>query len=104
MNKWKDNEIEDETYGLVVARVACNVLRINKETRLNLRGINESKLIEHKSERNKWINGWIDEKIGVEGVRILAEALKCNSSLTDMDLSCDEKNKIIWRIKVVNLF
>ena len=35
-------------------------------------------------------NEWIDNEIGAEGAGMISEALKCNSSLTELNLSCDE--------------
>ena len=35
-------------------------------------------------------NEWIDNDIGAEGAGMISEALKCNSSLTQLNLSCDE--------------
>ena len=46
--------------------------------------------IEKKYEWNdKWI--WTDNNIGEEGARMISEALKINSSLTDLNLYCDAK-------------
>ena len=35
-------------------------------------------------------NEWIGNKIGAEGAGMISEALKCNSSLTQLNLSGDE--------------
>jgi len=35
---------------------------------------------------------WTGNGIGDEGARMISERLKCNSTLTTLDLSCDEKN------------
>ena len=43
---------------------------------------------EKKWKRNK---KWIGNKIGDEGAKTISESLKINSSLTKLDLSCDEK-------------
>ena len=37
-------------------------------------------------------NIWAGNKIGDEGARMISEALKINSTLTNLDLNCDE----IW--------
>ena len=34
---------------------------------------------------------WIDNQIGNEGAKTISESLKINTSLTKLDLSCDEK-------------
>ena len=34
---------------------------------------------------------WTDNNIGDEGARMISEGLKCNSTLTELNLSCDEK-------------
>ena len=39
-------------------------------------------------------NEWIGNKIGAEGAKMISEALKCNSSLTELDLSCDDVHGI----------
>ena len=36
---------------------------------------------------------WIDNEIGVEGAKSISESLKINTSLTKLDLSCDEKKR-----------
>ena len=41
-----------------------------------------------RNEMIKWI--WTDNKFGDEGARMISEALKSNSTLTTLDLSCDE--------------
>ena len=33
---------------------------------------------------------WTDNSIGDEGARMISEALKTNTKLTELDLSCDE--------------
>ena len=35
---------------------------------------------------------WTDNSIGNEGTRMISEALKCNSTLTKLDLYSDENN------------
>ena len=35
---------------------------------------------------------WTGNNIGIEGARIISEVLKCNSTLTELNLGCDEKN------------
>ena len=35
---------------------------------------------------------WTGNNIGDEGARMISEALKCNSSLTELNLNGDEKN------------
>ena len=40
---------------------------------------------------------WIDNEIGVEGAKSISESLKINTSLTKLDLSCDEKKDMKWR-------
>ena len=39
---------------------------------------------------------WIDNQIGDEGGKAISESLKINTSLTKLDLGCDEK---IWNEK-----
>ena len=39
-----------------------------------------------------WNWMWIVNKIGDEGARMISEGLKNNSTLTKLNLSCDEKN------------
>ena len=39
-------------------------------------------------------NEWIGNNIGAEGAGMISEALKCNSSLTELDLSCDDVHGI----------
>ena len=43
----------------------------------------------------KWTENWI----GDEGARMISEALKCNSTLTQLNLDGDEKEKIEERNK-----
>ena len=46
---------------------------------------------------------WTDNKIGDEGARMISEALKCNSTLTILDLYSDEKNdKEKKRNRIIN--
>ena len=33
---------------------------------------------------------WTGNNIGVEGARMISESLKINTTLTELDLSCDE--------------
>jgi len=51
----------------------------DERERMKLEGGNEN-------ERNKWK----DNEIGAEGANKISEALKVNSTLTELDLSCDE--------------
>ena len=39
----------------------------------------------------KW-DQWIDNGFGTEGARMISEGLKCNSTLTILNLTGDEKN------------
>ena len=43
----------------------------------------------------KWnpnpIKQWTDNKIGEEGASHISESLKTNTTLTSLDLSCDDK-------------
>ena len=34
---------------------------------------------------------WIGNNIGAEGAKMIGEGLKSNSTLTELDVSCDEK-------------
>ena len=34
---------------------------------------------------------WTDNDIGVEGARMISEGLKCNSTLTELNMESDEK-------------
>ena len=50
---------------------------------------------------------WIGNKIGDEGAKTISESLKINTSLTSLNLRCDEKirnekKKEKKRIKIVN--
>ena len=38
---------------------------------------------------DKWT--WTGNDIGAEGARMISEALKINSTLTELNLECDEK-------------
>ena len=42
-----------------------------------------------KENEKKW--KWIDNRIGNEGAKTIGESLKINTSLTSLDLRCDEK-------------
>ena len=42
----------------------------------------------------------IDNQIGPEGAKAISESLKINTSLTELDLSCDKK---IWNSKRVEM-
>ena len=42
---------------------------------------------------------WTDNKIGDEGARMISEALKINTTLTELDLSGDEIWKNEWNNK-----
>ena len=38
---------------------------------------------------------WTDNKIGDEGARMISESLKINTTLTELNLGCDEIYKYI---------
>ena len=44
-------------------------------------------------ERTKWkeMKEWIDNGIGTEGAKTISESLKINTSLTSLNLRCDDK-------------
>ena len=44
-----------------------------------------------KKERRNEKEEWIDNQIGDEGAKAISESLKINTSLTSLDLRCDEK-------------
>ena len=50
------------------------------------------------NERIQWKRNdkWIDNRIEKEGAKSLSESLMINTSLTELDLGCDEK---IWNEK-----
>ena len=39
-------------------------------------------------------NEWIGNRIGVKGAGVISESLKCNSSLTELNLSSDEAHGV----------
>ena len=51
------------------------------------------KRYERWKREKKWkeIKVWIDSGIGTEGAKSISESLKINTSLTKLDLRCDEK-------------
>ena len=55
------------------------------------------------NENEKWneneMNKWTGNRIGAEGANKISEILKVNTTLTKLDLNCDEKNKNEWKIK-----
>ena len=68
-------------------------LKINTSlTSLNL-GSDEKIRNEKKERENKWkeMKKWIVNEIGDEGAKRISESLKINTSLTELDLRCDEK-------------
>ncbi len=48
------------------------------------------------NENEKEEMKWIDNGIGREGAETLSETLKINTSLTSLDLGCDE-NEMKWK-------
>ena len=57
-----------------------------------------------KGQRILAINGndrwtWTGNDIGAEGARMISEALKINSTLTELNLECDENNNEEIRIR-----
>ena len=41
-------------------------------------------------EERRWERlRWTDNNIGAEGARMISEALKINSTVTELDMSCD---------------
>ena len=45
---------------------------------------------------------WTANKIGESGARMISEALKTNTTLTELGLSCDEKwSKMKWIIIII---
>ena len=86
---------------MVNVRLAFNIIRKNKETRLNLTGRVKKRW---REEENNLYEGWIDNNIGDEGVKTLGEALRINTSLTRLYLNSDEEIRDkIWheRTKVM---
>ena len=56
----------------------------------------ENKMIQNDIQNdNNWII-WTGHKIGAEGARMISEALKTNTTLTKLDLHCDE-NEVKWK-------
>ncbi len=52
---------------------------------------------EKEKREKKWKEmKWIDNEIGNEGAQTLSETLKINTSLTSLNLYCDE-NEMKWR-------
>ena len=45
---------------------------------------------ENKKKRNE---KWVGNQIGSEGAKTISESLKINTSLTELYLDCDEKDK-----------
>ena len=45
-----------------------------------------------KKER-KWNEKWIGNQMGDEGAKRISESLKINTSLTKLNLACDEKRR-----------
>jgi len=39
---------------------------------------------------------WTVNDIGDSGAIMISESLKTNTTLTELDLSCDEKNEVKW--------
>ena len=45
---------------------------------------------------------WTGNNIGESGARMISESLKTNTTLTKLNLSCDEKwNKMKWIITII---
>ena len=46
-----------------------------------------------KKGKWKWkeVKEWIDNQIGNEGAKTISESLKINTSLTSLNLDCDDK-------------
>ena len=49
---------------------------------------------EHPKRRMK-MNKWTENRIGCEGAKRIGELIKINSSLTQLNLCCDEKSKMM---------
>ena len=58
---------------------------------MRIKNWNDSREHEEEMEiiNDKWT--WIDNKIGDEGVRMISEALKINSTLTELYLKSDKQ-------------
>ena len=52
--------------------------------------------MKRREKRIKRNDKWIGNKIGDEGAKTISESLKINTSLTELNLRCDEK---IWNEK-----
>ncbi len=55
----------------------------------------EREWVKAEMNNNKNEMKWIDNEIGNEGVKILSEVLKINTSLTSLNLERDEKK---WNV------
>ena len=87
MNKWTDNVIGakgaikiSESLELIVHWLNCIWVVMKKNKNEN------EKDKEMKMKRNEWT----DNHIGDEGASKISESLKVNTTLTKLDMSCDE--------------
>ena len=46
-----------------------------------------------KRESRNEMKEWIGNEIGTEGAKTISESLKINTSLTSLNLGCDEEDK-----------
>ena len=46
--------------------------------------------MEKREENENKLNKWTDNEIGAEGASKISESLKVNTTLTELNLDCDE--------------
>jgi len=89
MNKvWTGNDIGPEGAIMISEGLKCN----STLTRLNLKGDEKNDKVRKEEEKNNNEKNviWTENGIGVEGAGMISETLKCNSTLTELNLSSDE--------------
>ena len=98
--KWKEwkweqligNEIGDSFLGMIMAGLNSNTIKKNTVTKMNLTSdamINKEK---ERRDGGEWGKKWIENQIEDERAKIISESLKTNTSLTELNLEC-ENNK-----------
>ena len=84
-DKWTDNEIGDSG-----ARMISETLKTNTIDWTESELWWKLKWIKKKKNKEMINDKWTANNIGAEGARMISETLKTNTTLTKLDLGCDE--------------
>jgi len=66
------------------------IIKKTKEWKNEMKNINDNENTEERWQMIKW-KIWTGNNIGESGTRMISESLKTNTTLTVLNLSCDEK-------------